>query len=294
MELREIKTFLEIARQGSFCKASEKLGYTQAAVTIQIKQLESELGVLLFDRLGKKTTLTHQGEFFYKYAIKMIKYADEAKFLLSEQNELSGKLVIGTIDSVCSTILPNLIELFHTQFPKVSIKIVVDTPKTLIKMMNDNVIDFIYFLDERIFNSKWIKAFEKEENVVFVSSNKSLLHKKETVNLDDVLENPLILTEKGASYRQSLEQFLASKGKKVRPIIETGNTEFIINMLNRNMGISFLPQFMIADEINSGKLFALPIKDFSLQVWQQIIYHKDKWLSREMQEFFNIVQQQMN
>lgn len=65
MELREIRTFLQIAQKQSFSKAAEALGYSQAAVTVQIKQLEEELGIHLFDRLGKKTVLTHHGEIFY-------------------------------------------------------------------------------------------------------------------------------------------------------------------------------------------------------------------------------------
>ena len=69
MELREIRTFLQIAQKQSFSKAAEALGYSQAAVTVQIKQLEEELGIHLFDRLGKKTVLTHHGEIFYRYAV---------------------------------------------------------------------------------------------------------------------------------------------------------------------------------------------------------------------------------
>ena len=104
---------------------------------------------------------------------------------------------------------------------------------------------------------------------------------------------PLILTEKGASYRFVLEQFLAAQNKKIRPVIETGNTEFILDMLHRNLGISFLPKFMVKDEIDSGSLSVLNVHGCSLQVWQQLIYHKDKWLTREMEEFIDIVTAEM-
>lgn len=79
MELREIKTFLEVANRKSFCRAAEKLGYSQAAVTVQIKQLEKELNVHLFDRIGKQTTLTHEGETFYEYAADVVKNLNHAK-----------------------------------------------------------------------------------------------------------------------------------------------------------------------------------------------------------------------
>ena len=104
MELREIRTFLQIAQKQSFSKAAEALGYSQAAVTVQIKQLEEELGIHLFDRLGKKTVLTHHGEIFYRYAVTILGTVADAKNAVSASTELSGDLTIGTIESICKEI----------------------------------------------------------------------------------------------------------------------------------------------------------------------------------------------
>ena len=117
MEFREINTFLEIARQGSFSKAAASLGYTQAAVTIQIRQLEEELGVRLFDRIGKKITLTHQGVVFSRHASRLMTDLSQAKYALKESDVLTGKLRIGAIESVCASILPNLIGEYHRLHP---------------------------------------------------------------------------------------------------------------------------------------------------------------------------------
>ena len=106
MELREIRTFLQIAQKQSFSKAAEALGYSQAAVTVQIKQLEEELGIHLFDRLGKKTVLTHHGEIFYRYAVTILGTVADAKNAVSASTELSGDLTIGTIESICESIIP--------------------------------------------------------------------------------------------------------------------------------------------------------------------------------------------
>lgn len=106
MELREIRTFLQIAQKQSFSKAAEALGYSQAAVTVQIKQLEEELGIHLFDRLGKKTVLTHHGEIFYRYAVTILGTVADAKKAVSASTELSGDLTIGTIESICESIFP--------------------------------------------------------------------------------------------------------------------------------------------------------------------------------------------
>ncbi len=290
MELRSLKSFLEIARQKSFCRAAEKLGYTQAALTIQIKQLESELNVKLFDRLGKKTSLTHSGQILFAYAQKILNDAEEAQLVLSSQeSEPCGNLIIGTIDSICSTVLPHFVQEFHMIFPKVNINILVDTPKTLFQKLKNNEIDLIYYLDELHYDTNLVTAFSKREEAVFVASSLNDFVRKKACTIEQVLEQPMILTEKGASYRFLLEQKLASIGKKVHPIIETGNTDFILNMLRRNLGISFLPKFMIEEQLENEKLTTLAVEDFALPVWQQIIYHKDKFLAREMRAFIQIV-----
>lgn len=89
MELREINTFLEVARQKSFSKAAGQLGYSQAAVTIQIKQLEQELNVHLFDRIGKQTTLTYQGTVFYEYAAEIVRGLELAKQAMTKEGNLN-------------------------------------------------------------------------------------------------------------------------------------------------------------------------------------------------------------
>lgn len=130
MEFREITTFLQVAKFKSFSRAAEQLGYTQAAVTIQIKNLEKELGVHLFDRIGKQTLLTHQGLIFYEYASNIAREISQAKDALSNPEELTGTLCLGTIESVCASVFPSLLREYHRRYPKVNIKIITDSPET--------------------------------------------------------------------------------------------------------------------------------------------------------------------
>lgn len=290
MELRELKTFIEVANLKSFCKAAGKLGYSQAAVTIQIKHLENELNVHLFDRIGKQTTLTHEGEIFYEYASDVIGDLTHVKNILSESSELTGRLVIGTIESICASLLPPLIQEFHRLYPGVNVSIVIDSPSTLLTMMNNNTIDIVYFLDKRMYDAKWVKVMEKPESIIFAASKEHPYAKETGLKIDQVISQSMLLTEKDASYRLILEQYLAVDGKKVYPYLEIGNTEFIIKLLRDNAGISFLPEFTIHRDIEEGTLTALRMKDFHLQTWRQIVYHKDKWISREMKAFIELVQ----
>ncbi len=294
MEFREIHTFLQVAQLQSFSKAARQLGYSQAAVTIQIKQLEKELGVHLFDRLGKQISLTHQGQIFYQHALTVMKSMEQAKTAVSDSSgaaELNGTLCLGTIESICASIFPELLSEYHRLYPKVSISIITDSPDVLLERMNENAIDIVYLLDRRIYDTRWHKTLEAAERNIFVASPEHILaHSNRILELDEVLRFPFLLTEKDASYRYMLEQYLASIDRVVKPFLEIGNTEFIIHMLLKNMGISFLPEFTIRRELELGQLSALNVRGFHMQTWRQIFYHKDKWVTREMQEFLRLAQ----
>ena len=289
MEFREISTFLQVAQYQSFSKAARHLGYSQAAVTIQIKQLEQELGVHLFDRIGKQISLTHQGQVFYQYAVSIRNELEQAKNAVSDPSTLSGKLCLGTIESICASIFPDLLTEYHRLHPEVTISIVTDSPGVLLDRMNENTIDIVYLLDRRIYDNRWCKTLEEpEENIFVASPDHELALVKRELELDEVLRFPFFLTEKDASYRHMLEQYLASINRSVKPFLEIGNTEFIIHMLLKNTGISFLPKFTVQRELQQKQLTALNVRGFQMQTWRQIFYHKNKWVTREMQEFLRL------
>lgn len=289
MEFREISTFLQVAQYQSFSKAARHLGYSQAAVTIQIKQLEQELGVHLFDRIGKQISLTHQGQVFYQYAVSIRNDLEQAKNAVSDPSTLSGKLCLGTIESICASIFPDLLAEYHRLHPEVTISIVTDSPGVLLDRMNENTIDIVYLLDRRIYDNRWCKTLEEpEENIFVASPDHELALVKRELELDEVLRFSFFLTEKDASYRHMLEQYLASINRSVKPFLEIGNTEFIIHMLLKNTGISFLPKFTVQRELQQKQLTALNVRGFQMQTWRQIFYHKNKWVTREMQEFLRL------
>ncbi len=288
MELREINTFLHVAQLKSFSKAAKALGYSQAAVTLQIKQLETELGIHLFDRIGKQTILTHQGTIFYEHAAAVMKELSRARAAVTETRELTGALTIGTIESICASIFPPLLEQFHKAHPLVKISIVLDSPDVLLERMDKNSIDLVYLMDQRIYDHKWRKVMEEPEDIVFVASSSHPLSGAGPLLLEEIIREPFLLTEKNASYRFVLDRYLTACNQKIEPFLEIGNTEFIIRLLKNNAGLSFLPEFSIRQEVTAGTLSILPVHDFHMCVWRQILYHKDKWVTREMESFIQL------
>ena len=197
---------------------------------------------------------------------------------------MTGRLCIGAIESVCASLLPELIKRYHSLYPDVSISIRTDSPDILLEWMNKNELDLVYLLDKRLFDPRWVKALDEPDRVIFVTSSSSPLAGK-SLPLWELIRHPMILTEKNASYRSILEQYLASIGLEVHPFLEIGNTEFIVRLLKTGTGVSFLPEFTVRDELERGTLSLIEVPGFSPDIYKQIVYHKDKWVSREMDAF---------
>lgn len=290
MEIRNIRTFLRVAELQSFTKAADQLGYSQAAVTVQIKQLEEELGTQLFDRIGKHIKLTEHGIRFMDHAMKVLKAAEDASTFVHKDENPSGKLRIGSIASLSMGVLPPVLLEFRTLCPQVETNIETSRFVTeLLDMMRQNDVDLLYFLDRKLYSSEWIKVFERPETIVFVTYPSHPLAGKKNVPMERLLEEPLILTTRGVSYCDDLEQLLAAKGLELHPFLEIGDTDVIIKLLQQQAGISFLPQYLVQEYLDAGILTVITTDIPIIQMWSQLIYHKNKWITPQMRIFIDLV-----
>lgn len=288
MEFRQIQTFIRLAQCRSFSGTALELGYSQSAVTVQIKRLEEELGVRLFDRLGKQVALTHQGESFLVHANKVVRELSQAAENLKTQGRLSGSLKIGTLESLCYAKMPAVLKYFYHNHPDVQVQLTTGSPEELLDMMNHGQVDLVYVLDKPLYHVNWGKALELEEEIVFVTAGNSSLVNGEMKSLADISGETFILTEREANYRKELDWALAELDRRIEPFLEISNPEFIIKLVKEGMGLSFLPWFSVEEEVKSGSLSVLRLSDFHLSMWRQVLYHKDKWMTPEMKEFIRL------
>ena len=288
MEIRQLQTFVQAAQLESFSKTAEMLGYSQSAITVQMRLLETELNTRIFDRMGKRVVLTPQGREFLKSANKILYEVNKASKSMNEDRELTNPLHVGTIESLCTAKFPRLLSEFHSLHPRVNLQITVDSPEKLIRMMEHNELDLIYILDTPRWDENWVKVMELAEPVVFVASAASRFAGKERLVLDDILQEPFFLTEKHANYRQALDQQLALRRQSISPVLEISDTEFIIRMLELNQGLSFLPYFAVEQDIYKHRIITLDVKDVHISMYRQIFYHKNKFRTREMEEFIRL------
>lgn len=292
MDMKNINTFIYTAELGSFTKAAELLGYSQSTVSFQIRQLEEELGTVLFERINRTVTLTDRGKEILRYAHRMKQLAGEMQEMVQPKQEVRGHLRIAMSDSLCEEIAEKLFVLLQRKYPEVTMKIVIAGTDEMFRLLNQNQVDFVYTLDRHIYHSDYVIVTESREAVHFVTGYQNSLNGKKQIPLQELICRPFILTEKEMSYRRMLSEYLASCSLEIQPVFEVGNTELICRMLEKNASaISLLPDYVTEKAVQEKRLVRLDVKDFQLDIWKQLLYHRDKWISPQMQAFMNVIKE---
>lgn len=290
MELRNINTFLKIAELGSFSKAAAHIGYSQSTVTSQIQALEAELGFSLFDRFNKTIRLTPQGVEFKEYAQSILHTAELAKNIAKKEQTLSGTLHIAMATSICTTFFPQILERYHARYPQVQLKVDTNGTNQLFEKLNRNEVDFVYTFDHRVYRKEHVIELEHEEPVYFVAPPDHPLCKK-NLTLNEISKQPLLLTEPGMSYREHLDQLMAQYSIILRPVLEISQPNMLKNLVMVGAGISFLPAYVIRDDVLAGRLAVLNVPDCQITEWRQILRHRDKWVTPQMEAMLSILKE---
>jgi len=280
MELRQLKTFCVAAKTLNFTRAAEILNYAQSSVTMQIQSLEEELGVRLFERLGKSLILTAAGERLLSYAHEVLKLVDEAKAAVAPGDEPQGTLVIGSVESLCTYRLPPLLREFRERYPKVQMILRPAFCDDLSRGVAEGQYDAAFTLDQTIRYPQIVsEALSEEDLLVLARPGHPLASKERVTPLDLASGEVLLLTEAGCAYRGLFEQSLYEEGVRPEATLEFGSIEAIKQCTVAGMGITVLPRMAVQSELDAGKLVALrwskPIGPLPIQ----LMYHRDKWVS---------------
>ena len=282
MQLRNLITFIHVAELGSFTKAAEQLGYSQSTVSFQIKQLEEDLECLLFERINHTITLTQRGHDLVAYAHKILSLEEEFKEKPNNEKQLNGHIHIVTPDSVCEEMVTTHYMDFHDNYPFITIRFTTADTNVMFDMLDHNEADLIITLDRHSYNKDYVIAKEEQLPVHFVTNSNSKFAGKEGLSIRDIAQEPFILTEYGQGYRRVFDRELAKRSIDITPILEIGRTDMITSLLTKSNMISFLPDFVTKPLVDEGVLCYLDICDMHVEIWKQLIYHKNKWMSKSL------------
>lgn len=289
MDFKNLETFIQVAELSSFTKAAEKLGYSQSTISFQIKQLENELNAQLFERINHTVTLTERGKEVLSYAHQISKLTKEMAKPAKENEQVCGHIRIAMADSLCNWLLTNDFVHFHKLYPEITLTMIAASTEEMFRLLNQNEVDLVYTLDQHFYDKNYVIVSEKKINAHFVGS--PIIFKKKRYSIEEIIKLPFILTEKGMSYRRLMDEKLASMSLEVEPLLETGNTSLICHLAEQSVGISYLPDYVTEDSVKTGKLIRLNTPEFEIDIWQQLLYHRSKWVTPQMQAVMDYLSQ---
>jgi len=283
MDIKNLVTFIQVAELGSFTRAGEKLGYSQPTISFQIKQLEQELGAKLFDRIGHTVRLTDKGREILLYAQRICHTYQEMSQGGTSPEQAPVVIRLAMADSLCIPLIGEGFAAFRAQHPHISLHVVTAGTDDMFRLLDHNEVDLVCTLDSHIYNTNYVIAAEEKLGVHFIASSSNPLSRRQNLSVSDLLSSSFLLTEKGMSYRRLLDEYLARHSLELHPILENGSTELLCSLAEKDMGIAFLPDYVTDTAIQQGSVVRLDVPEFEPELWKQLLYHRDKWVSPQMQ-----------
>ncbi len=291
MEIRQLKTFKTVAQMLSFNRAAKKLHYAQSSISAQIQALEEELGVKLFDRLGRGILLTEAGASLLNYAEKIIDLAEETKSEVSGTKELKGSLTIKVPETIGVHRLPLVIKQFRSRHPRVRLRFTSCTHEGLQKDLRKGITDLAFLMTDSFHAADLEAQTLGIENLVLVSHTNHPLVKKRIVRTCDLEGETFLFSRTDCSYRKIIEAVLKTEKVRYDATLDFNNVAIIKQYVMAGIGISLLPEITVAVEISQGRLTALPWSEGMTEVATLMIWHRDRWLSPTLSAFMEVVQE---
>ena len=285
MELRQLKTFQTVARLLSFNRAAEILHYSQSTVSAQIKLLEEDLGVPLFNRLGKKVVLTEAGETLLRHAEKLLAIESEARNEVAASNQAKGTLTLRIPESIATYLLPDVLHRLHLAYPKVSFDIASCAFSSLKQEMRSGSVDLAFLIAEEVSAAELHVEALGFLNIVAIAAPSHPLAQLSDFTLQNLEDQTLLLPKQDCSYKMAVETALTEQAVSTRSLLAITGIETLKRLVARGCGVAILPETAIVAERRAGEVIVLPWRDFGREQAILLLYHKDKWLSPMLTDF---------
>ncbi|MGO4693038.1 LysR family transcriptional regulator [Paenibacillus sp. FSL A5-0031] len=253
------KVFYWTAKKGSLSQAAKSLYITQPSVSHAIKQLEDSLGIILFYRNSKGVALTQEGEILYSYIEKsqiLISLAEEKMAAL--KNLDSGELRIGGSDSLFKHYLLPYLETYHEKYPGIKLHLNHGTTPETIAFLKEGKIDLgvvrMPIVDSQLEVMKGIQLQD-----CFVAGARYAELKDKVLSLEVLLQYPIILFSRNSRVRMAITELFQNYGHQIKPEIEVGSVDLLIEFARKGLGISYVTKEFIAKELEEGSLFEIQL-----------------------------------
>jgi len=288
MDIKQLEVFVNVAKFNSFTKAAEELNLSQPTISLHVQNLEKELGVKLFDREGRKASLTPPGKVLYKYAVEIIKLKRKAFLSVKEfLGRIEGDFTIGASTVPGEYILPKVIASFMNSYPDTRFSLKVSDSEGIInEVLNENIEIGAVGSRKETERLSFIPFYEDE---IILVRNKKL---PEIKSYEELSKAPLIMREKGSGTRKIFEEHIQGLGinpRNLNIVAELGSTTAVKEAAKSGLGYGVVSNLAVMEELDSGKLFKNSINNLEIKRQFYIVKKRQKTLSPAINLFMEFV-----
>ena len=288
MDFDQLKTFLEVAKQGNFSRAGDKVFRSQSAVSAQIRQLEQDYGTKLLDRSGKRVTLTPAGGVLFEYATRLLALRGESLRAVADQDKVPrGVLAIGANEATCLYVLPDTFGEYRRRYPEVQINIYRNFSHKIMERLQDGLIDVgVVTMPVRLPRVVVKRIFH--DRLVLMTSPSHPLAGFTSVSVEAIVEHPVILPKTGST-RKTMDRLFRPYHAKLRIAMELPSIAIIKAFVASGMGVSLISETFAEREHRAGELKLIPLSDTTPFRELALVYHQDRTLPQSAMAFIELV-----
>ena len=283
MNTKSLVTFKTILEVGSFQKAADKLGYTQSTVTFQIKQLEEELALKLFEKIGRRMELTQAGKDIMPYIDMILQGAEQISNYGKSLSEISGSLKLAIPDSILIYNMQPFMQAFTHEAPNVQLIVNSIQSGEINPSIADGTADIGINCEKDSYPDSVVHKKLGKYKAILVASpfaNNNLLdfitpHQRKPISL--------ICNEPDGYYQLDMDKYLSEKDILLNPPMKVQSIEAVKRCVMNNLGIAVVPTYSIGEELKNGSLMPIKTELDEKEYNSFYIYHKNKWISPQME-----------
>ena len=289
MNLNQLKIFYLAAKKGNLSVAARELFITQPAVTKGIQRLQEFYDMKFVDHIGKKLLLTDAGEVLFEIAEKIFELESQAEESIRDfQQRKRGHIRILSSESFGDYYLPQVIILYSKAYPLVRITMdILPTEQVVENTVTLN--DDLGFISYPVQHKKLLVKEVLEDQLVIITPLDHPLTRKKMLTAKDLADQPIIMHETGSAPRKAIDEYIRKNQLNIKIPLEISSNRAIKRAVEEGIGIALISRKVAREEIQAGRLMAIPLSDPSMTRKFYMIHHKDKYLSESLQSFIDQV-----
>ncbi len=290
MELRQLTYFLAAAQTQNFRKAADLCFIAQPALSRQIASLEAELGIELFKRVKQRVSLTSAGQDFAVYAREALERLQEGQQAMANLLDgQEGTVQLGCIEPLAMAFLPTFLRAFRQRCPRIRLSVRVSRTDEVLGMVEREEVELgLIFHPTSQREVLVVKELFRQPLQLLVPSGHPFL-RQETVSLQQILAEPLVLPRETSRLRRIVDQLLVQRGLTVQPVVEIDSIAGLQELVRQGCGVTFMPAALLPDQSSIDGVVFVPLAELTEQFIFALVYQRTGTISPPARQCINVL-----